>query len=90
MDAIRQILGVAAVFGLLGAALWISWRRPSWKIGFTARGRTRSMEVIDRLALTSHHSLHLVKVNGHEVMIATYRHGCAIVRPGATPEERSE
>ncbi len=68
----RQALSILLVFLLLGAVLWKA-RRGSFKI---VSKKSRSMQQIERLALTPQHSLHLVRVQGREVLIATYPQGC--------------
>ena len=76
-NAIRQALSVALVVALLGLALWklrrggVAWRRPS--------GRSRAIESVERLGLTPQHSLHLVRVHGREIVVATHPHGCTVL-----------
>jgi len=88
MDVLRQVFSVLLVFSLLGAALWALRRggRISFQ-GFTfsslarkrALGNTRSMIAVERLALTPQHTLHLVRINGREVLVATHPQGCSVV-----------
>jgi flagellar biosynthesis protein FliO len=88
MDVLRQIFSVLLVFTLLGAVLWLLRRggRISFQ-GFTARGiartrvqgNTRSMVAVERLALTPQHTLHMVRVHGREVLVATHPQGCSLV-----------
>jgi hypothetical protein len=88
MDVLRQVFSVLLVFSLLGAVLWalrrggrISFQR------FTVRslarkralGNTKSMVAVERLALTTQHTLHLVRINGREVLVATHPQGCSVV-----------
>ena len=42
-------------------------------------GRGRSLESVERLALTPQHSLHLVRIGGREVVVATHPQGCALL-----------
>src|SRR5260370_41239992 len=85
MGAVRQILAVVLVFALLGVLLWtvrraggtFSLRRA---LSFTrGAGRTRALQSIERLALTPQHSLHVVRWNGREMMVATHPHGCSVL-----------
>ena len=79
MEALRQVSAVLAVFGLLGAALWMlrrggmatarGWRRPQGK----------SLESMERLSLTPQHALHLVRIQGRELVVATHPQGCALL-----------
>ena len=83
MDVVRQTLSVLLVFALLGLALW-KLRKPGsftggaslWK---RARGGTPLLESVERLALTPQHALHLVRMNGREMVIATHPQGCEIL-----------
>jgi hypothetical protein len=89
MDVLRQIFSVLLVFSLLGAALWALRRggRVSFQ-GFARKrilGHTRSMVPVERLALTPHHTLHMVCIHGRQVLLATHPQGCTLVtQPVAT------
>jgi len=78
----RQVLSILLVFLLLAAVLWKA-RRGSFKI-MPKKGR--ALEQIERLALTPQHSLHLVRVQGRELLIATYPQGCRELTPDAGRE----
>jgi hypothetical protein len=41
------------------------------------------MVVVERLALTPQHTLHIVRINGREVLVATHPQGCSVVTPAA-------
>ena len=91
----RQLFSVLVVFALLALALWVLRRRGALQSrvslpssGFSLFKRTafrnrdsreKSLAVIERLALTPQHSLHLVKIDGRVVVVATHPQGCAIV-----------
>ncbi|MGA9628174.1 MAG: flagellar biosynthetic protein FliO [Bryobacteraceae bacterium] len=81
MEAIQQVLGVVAVLALLGGSLW--WLRRKGVAQFTVRGpgggKTRTMRVIERLALTPQHSLYLVRVADRTMLIAASPGGCSIL-----------
>lgn len=83
MDVLRQILSVLLVFSLLGAVLWASKRGGRISFAGLARkrilGNTRSLIAVERLSLTPQHTLHIVRVNGREVLVATHPHGCSVV-----------
>jgi flagellar biogenesis protein FliO len=95
MDVLRQIFSVLLVFALLGALVWAL--RRNGRIGFLTtalarkrvQGNTRAMIAVERLALTPNHTLHIVRVNGREVLVATHPQGCSIVTPELTPAERA-
>jgi flagellar biosynthetic protein FliO len=81
MEAIQQILGVVAVLALLGGSLW--WLRRKGLAQFAVRGpggaKTRSMKVVERLALSPQHSLYLVRVAGRTMLIAASPGGCSVL-----------
>jgi flagellar biogenesis protein FliO len=81
MDAIQPVVAVLFVLGLLGAALYAlrkkgvaQFRTPSF-----GRHTERQMHMIERLALTPQHSLHLVSIGERTLLIATSPGGCAVV-----------
>jgi len=37
------------------------------------------MVALERLALTPQHTLHLVRIQGREVLVATHPQGCSVV-----------
>jgi len=81
VGALRQALSVLLVFSLLGLALWKLRRpgsafRPPWRKQGAA---TRALEPVERLALTPQHVLHLVRVQGHEIVLATHPNGCTLL-----------
>lgn len=81
MEIARQISAVMLVFALLGAALWTLRHKGSLRFPGRPRtaGRGRSLESVERLALTPTHSLHLVRINGHELVVATHPQGCELL-----------
>jgi hypothetical protein len=88
MDALRQVFSVLLVFSLLGALLWglrrggrVSFNEFTWKrlAGKRIAERTRSMVAVERLVLTPQHTLHLVRIDGREVLVATHPQGCSVV-----------
>jgi len=85
VGTLRQALSVLLVFLLLGLALWKLRQpgavfRPPWR---KQGASVRSLESIERLALTPQHVLHLVRVQGREVVVATHPHGCIILGDSA-------
>lgn len=77
----RQVFSILLVFSLLGWVLW-KLRRPGIPTGALwrkpARG-ARALETLERLTLTPQHSLHLVRVQGREIVVATHPHGCTLM-----------
>lgn len=85
MDVLRQILSVLLVFGLLGGALWMLRRGRRMSFPGTSR-KQRSLEAIERMSLTPQHSLHLVRIRGREVVVATHPQGCSVVAEAGVAE----
>jgi len=101
MEVGRQMLAVAAVFLLLGAVLWLL-RRASvasraasraaslhrWL--YSARGARVAppLERVGRLALTPQHTLHLVRIQGSEIVVATHPQGCSVLSAAAQTNAR--
>jgi flagellar biogenesis protein FliO len=81
MEAIQQVLGVVGVLALLGGSLW--WLRSKGLAQFAVRGpgggKTRSMKVVERLALSPQHSLYLVRVADRTMLVASSPGGCSIL-----------
>ena len=87
-DFIRQILGVLIVFALLSAAMWKLRTGPGLRLKQSSR-----LESAGRLVLTAQHAVHLVWVNGREMIVATHPQGCSLlsesVLQGTGPEPRT-
>jgi flagellar biogenesis protein FliO len=85
MEAIQPVLTVLFVLGLLGGALY--WLRAKGLARFDGKGigrpGVRQMRVVERLALTPHHSLHLVTVGGRRLLVAASPGGCTVVDAAA-------
>ncbi|HVO99521.1 MAG TPA: flagellar biosynthetic protein FliO [Bryobacteraceae bacterium] len=94
MDVLRQVCSVLLVFLLLGALVWALRRGGRGQVFGAGLIRkrvqeaSRAMIAMERLALTPHHTLHIVRVNGREVLVATHPQGCSLIAP-AEPAERS-
>lgn len=93
MESIQQALAVVLVLGLLGGTLWWLRRKGMAQFGFKTPGggKRKSIQVIERTALTPQHSLHLVKVADRTVLIAASPAGCSILEGFTEPvNERAE
>ncbi len=93
MDSIEQALSVLLVLALLGGTLW--WLRSRGLAYFAFQSgraaRRKSIQVLERTALTPQHSLHLVRVEDRTVLIAASPSGCSILEGFAAPAgERTE
>ena len=77
---LEQVLAVFLVLALLLAALWLLRRKGIASISLPlARSSSapRKMQVVERVALTSQHSLHLVSLEGRMIVVAVSPSGCA-------------
>jgi flagellar biogenesis protein FliO len=81
MQLTEQLGMVLAVFALLGGLLWFARRRgmASFPLGSRKSGSGRRLEVLERVPLTAQHSLHLVRVSGRTVLIATAPSSCTLL-----------
>lgn len=76
----QQILAVFLVLGLLGGVLWVLRNRGmAFYRGPAMRKSTKHLESIARLPLTPQHSVHLVRVSDHAVLLALSPSGCTLV-----------
>jgi flagellar biogenesis protein FliO len=83
MDVLRQVFSVLLVFSLLGAVLWVlrrggkvSLKGLAWK---RALGNSRTMVAVERLSLTPQHTLHIVLIDGRELLVVTHPQGCSVL-----------
>jgi hypothetical protein len=44
---------------------------------------TRILQSVERISLTQHHTLHVVRIHGAEIVLATYPNGCTVVDASA-------
>lgn len=86
----QQFFAVAVVLGLLCVLVW-AMKRKGW-----ARVRIRGsrdsqnrLEVIDRLVLTPHHSVHLIRMADRTLLVGLSPNGCNLLETspaaGVTP-----
>ena len=93
MDVFRQVSAVLLVFGLLGMVLWAlrrggsaSFRSAPFGGVFARRmsAQPKSLETLERISLTPQHALHLVRVNGRDLVVATHPQGCTLLTESQT------
>ena len=80
MDVIRQLAAVGAVLALLSATLWWLRRRGIASPLTVRKPAGRRLERLERLPLGPHHTLHLVRLGGTALLLASSPAGCALVR----------
>ena len=79
MDVIWQMAAVAGVLTMLAATLW--WlRRRGFAGVLPARRAGRKLECLERLPLGPQHTLHLVRLGGTALLVASSPGGCALVQ----------
>jgi flagellar biogenesis protein FliO len=77
---VQQALAILLVLALLAAALWfLRSRGLAHYRGAVRRNSTTHLEAIARLPLTPQHSVHLVRVSDHAVLLALSPTGCTLV-----------
>jgi flagellar biosynthetic protein FliO len=77
MDALRELSAAGAVLLLLAGCLW--WLRHKGVARFGARGGPRVLQVVERTALSPHHSLHLVRLAGRGLLVGVSPAGCTLL-----------
>jgi flagellar biogenesis protein FliO len=70
---------LAGVLAVVAAALW--WLRKKGGVHFRphARRKPRRLESIERLALSPHHALHLVRLDDRSILVAQSPSGMVFV-----------
>ena len=81
MDLLQPLAAVVLVLGLLGGALWLLRRRgmASFALPGIGRGQARQMEVVERVALSAQHALHLVRLGERSFVVSTSPSTCELV-----------
>ncbi len=81
MEILEQLVVIGLVLGVLVGGVWLM-KHKGWATANVRRpksdGRPR-LEVIDRLALTPHHSLHLVRLADRTMLIGLSPSGCNLL-----------
>jgi flagellar biogenesis protein FliO len=80
MDIVRQSLAITFVLALLWAALWFLRRRGNIGIGFPkARATTAVLESRAKLALGPQHSIHVIRVDERDMVVAVHPAGVTLL-----------
>ena len=75
----QQLLAIFLVLALLVTTLWLLRRKGLASVNLSLPKRSagpKEMELIERLTLTAHHSLHLVRVKDRVILIGLSPSGC--------------
>ena len=84
MELTEQIAMVLLVFALLGGLVWFSKKRGLASLA-PRRGRGRCLELVERVQLTPHHAIHLVRVSEKVILIATAPSTCMVLDAPTSP-----
>jgi len=77
---VQQIVAVLLVFALLAATLWLLRSRGLAHYRGPARRKSaKHLEAIARLPLAPQHSVHLVRVADHAILLALSPSGCTMI-----------
>ena len=85
MELARELLGVAAVFALLGILVWVGRRKGTLAGASFSRPGGRTLELVERLPLTAHHSVHLVRAGDRTLLVAVHNSGVTLLGDLAKP-----
>lgn len=88
MELVQQLAAVGLVLILLAGALWVL-RRRGFAGALTIKGQRRRLECLERLSLGPQHTLHLVRVDGRALLLASTPGGCTVVQ-NLAPREHPE
>jgi len=75
----EQLLAVLLVLALLAGTLWLLRRRGVATLNVSLPKRlsgNKEMQILERMPLTAHHSLHLVRVRDQTILIGVSPSGC--------------
>jgi flagellar biosynthetic protein FliO len=86
MDAVQPLAAIVLVAALLSGALLVLKKRGAASSGGTGR---RRLEVVERISLGPHHSLHLVRAGGRLLLVATAPNSCQLLDHAVSGEEQA-
>ncbi|MGD1094783.1 MAG: flagellar biosynthetic protein FliO [Bryobacteraceae bacterium] len=81
MEMFQQLVIVAVILAVLCGGLWVL-KRKGWAQTTMRRSRADGqprLEVIDRLTLTPHHSLHLIRLADRTLLVGISPNGCNLL-----------
>ena len=79
MEVIQQMAAVGLVLLLLAGSLWVLRRRGFAAIAISGKPSERRLRSLERLPLGPQHTLHLVRVDGRELLVASSGAGCSLI-----------
>ncbi len=83
MEMFQQLFAVAGVLGALFVVMW-ALKRKGWarmQLGGVRGSRNPGtrLEVLDRLVLTPHHSVHLIRLADRTLLVGLSPNGCNLL-----------
>ncbi len=74
----EQILAALFVLALLVATLWLLRRKGIATMNLIPKrfGTAKRMQIVERVSLTAHHSLHLIRVQNRTILVGVSPSGC--------------
>jgi len=89
MELARQLLGVGCVLALLVALVWLQRKKGGLIGSLPGTGRNKTLELLERMRLTPHHSVHLLRVGERTFLLGVHNSGFTVLaedrKPGPTP-----
>ncbi len=80
MEMFQQLFAVAGVLGALGIMVWALKRKGLVRMNLRgARSSDSRLEVLDRLVLTPHHSVHLIRLADRTLLVGLSPNGCNLL-----------
>ena len=88
METLEQITMVFVVFALLGGMLWVLRRKglASFRFPGNSSAGRKQLQVLERLPLTSSHSIHLVRFADRTLLIGVAPGGCTLLERSEVPD----
>lgn len=86
-----ELLSTVLTWGLgaIGVAAYIVARKRQKSPGWFPGRAKKQIEIVDRVALTHQHSIHLVELKGRWMAVAVTPSGCQVLESGALNEAGS-
>jgi len=88
MDLVPQFTAVAAVLALLGGTLWWLRQRGFATLRSLRKVAGKRLECIERLPLSPHHTLHLIRLGETALLVASSPSGSTLLQ--STPYREIE
>jgi flagellar biogenesis protein FliO len=91
MDVIQPLAAIVLVMALLGGALLLLKKRgaASFHLPGLTGSASRQLEVLERVSLGPQHFLHLVRVRGKILLVATAPTSCQLLEHAVAREDQA-